>query len=109
MFQFKNRDECKAVHMKWLCGFNTADVDGIQQKMEILVAFFYQVFTNYNVQFWGMLPGSQTATASLFQAFTNQLWGILGSKPDNDQTCQLYLSSSWENAIKKLAEDSVYR
>ena len=99
--------------MKWLCGFNTADVDGIQHKMEILVAFFYQVFTNYNVQFWGMLPSRTVNQSSLFQAFSHQVWGFLGMKPDNqtatDQTCQLYLSYSWENAMKKLAEDSVYR
>ena len=48
-------------------------------------SFFYQVFTCYNLQFWGMLP----------------------SKAGNPTTPTL--SYSWKGAMQKLAEDSVYR
>ena len=85
LFQFDNKDECKAIHKKWLCGFHSDDLEEMQQNMKILVAFFYQVFTRYNIQFWGMLP----------------------SKADNPKVPTL--SYSWEAAMQKLAEDSVHR
>ena len=85
LFQFDNKDECKAIHTKWLCGFDSDDLEDMQQIMEILVAFFYQVFTCYNVQFWGLLP----------------------SKAGNRATPTL--SYSWEGTMQKLAEDSVHR
>ena len=85
LFQFDNKDECKVIHTKWLAGFDSDDLEKMQQKMKILVAFFYQVFTRYNIQFWGMLP----------------------SKADNPKVPTL--SYSWEAAMQKLAEDSVHR
>ena len=85
LFQFDNKDECKVIHTKWLAGFDSDDLEKMQQNMKILVAFFYQVFTRYNIQFWGMLP----------------------SKADNPKVPTL--SYSWEAAMQKLAEDSVHR
>ena len=85
LFQFDNKDECKAIHTKWLSGFDSDGLKAMQQNMKILVAFFYQVFTRYNIQFWGLLP----------------------SKADNQATPTLLYS--WEVAMQKLAEDSVHR
>jgi len=85
IIQFDNKDECKVIHTKWLAGFGSDDLEKMQQKMKILVAFFYQAFTCYNIQFWGMLP----------------------SKADNPTVPTL--SYSWEAAMQKLAKDSVHR
>ena len=84
LFQFDDKDQCKAIHMKWLSGFDSDDLEEMQQR-KILAAFFYQVFTCYNLQFWRMLP----------------------SKAGNRVTPTL--SYSWEGAMQKLADDSVHR
>ena len=85
LFQFDNKDECKAIHTKWLGGFDSNDFEKMRENTKILVSFFFKVFTCYNIQFWGMLP----------------------SKADNPKVPTL--SYGWEAAMKKLAEDSVHR
>ena len=69
-FQVKDHRQCKEIHKRYLTSFRPSE------QLQNLVAFFYDVFTNYNVQFNGMLKN---------------------------------LKDSWENAMNKLAMDSVNR
>ena len=59
--QFKDCTMCEAIHTKYLTGFDESKLD--LKSLEILVNFFYDAFTNYNVQFGGMLPAKTLLTS----------------------------------------------
>ena len=59
--QFKDQKECEAIHNMYLTGLDVSQRDPVT--LEVLVRFFYDVFTNYNVQMWAMLPGEILATS----------------------------------------------
>ena len=50
-FQIKERGEAKKLHNSFFEGLDKA-----QEK--VVERFFYEVYQNYNLQFWGMLGGS---------------------------------------------------
>ena len=69
-FKIKDHKQCKHLHKKYFTSFKP------NERLPDLVAFFYDVFTNYNIQFYGMIRN---------------------------------LKDSWENAMNKMALDTVDR
>ena len=77
-FQFNQREQYKKLHKSYLEGFDT-DGKGRDSELKLVVEFFYEVYKNYNVQFWGMIGSSDA------------------------------LEDSSENAMIKMAIDIVHR
>ena len=54
-FQFSQREQCKKLHKMYFEGFHMDNWEDMAPRVKIVEEFFYDIFKNYNVQFWGML------------------------------------------------------
>ena len=55
LFQFSQREQCKKLHKMYFEGFHIDNWEDMAPRVKIVEEFFYDIFKNYNVQFWGML------------------------------------------------------
>jgi len=75
ILKFNQRDQYKKLHKGYLDGF---DPDNLKDsELKLVVEFFYDVYKNYNVQFWGMLGSSDALEDSSENAMTKMAIDIV--------------------------------